>query len=259
MNYKYLLGILLLALIITPAMAFHQTYNAPSGQAVYVVQIYVNGGTTGIINFHQSNGDTTSGTWSYSNINMGIPPSSHATLSIGPATASTNFVTLGQLVVSYNPSYNESAKITASMGQTKIIANEMIETSVKAYPITSFDISSDNDVIVTVRYYPTEQATSELNPTGGAVTYVMSLIWSFISFIKGLFFWIGFFFVTGIAMITALYIAITGAISFGSGKNIFTALKKFFKYQKAYVEFIIYLWSTLIQIASYIRGMFKLI
>jgi hypothetical protein len=256
MNTKYLLGILVLMLVISPALAQTYSFTAPAQKAVWAIDVNAPWGSSGTITMHQSNGDTTIAQWSYT----GFPAT--ANTQIGSDTSSFTYIvpTNLQMQVWNGDNVSLARQLKLGAGEVKGVWNTISETSIAAYPITSYTVSSDKTVVVSQEVVTYSKAMQDLNPEDSdAVGYVLSLVWAFVGFIKVLFYWIGFFFVTGIVMITALYIAITGAMSFGTTKNIFTALRKFFKYQRAYVEFIIYLWGTLIQIASYVRGLFKFI
>lgn len=253
---KYLFGFLLVAMLITPVMAQTYSFTAPTGKAVWSIDVEAQWGSSGTIIMHQSNGDTTTATWSYA----GYP--AIANTQIGSDSKSFTYMVPTNLKMQVwngdNVSLARQLKLGA--GEVSGVWNTVAQTPIGAYPITSYEVSSVQTFTVSEEVVSYSKAMQDLNPENSdAVGYVLSLVWMFIGFIKVLVYWLTFFFITGIVMITALYIAITGAISFGSGRNIFTALRKFFKYQKAYVEFIVYLWVTLISIASYIRSLFKFV
>ena len=256
MTNKYLLGILVIVLLVSPALAQTVSFTAPAGKAVWAININAPYGSTGTILIHQTNGATTTALWSYT----GYP--GIAVTQIGSDMNSFTYYVPTNLVMQIWNGDNATLarQLKLGSGEIKGLWNNVGQTTIAAYPIDSYTITSSSDITTSNEIISVSEAVKNLTPENNdAVGYILSLVGAFIGFLKALFFWIGFFFVTGIAMITALYIAITGAVSFGSGKNIFVALRKFFKYQRSYVEFIIYLWNTMIQIASYIRGLFKIV
>ena len=73
-----------------------------------------------------------------------------------------------------------------------------------------------------------------------------------------LFYWLKFFFWDNLGMTVALYISITMAYSANTAKDIFTFFRKFFNDQKKLFEFILSLWTTLINLIAQFRSIFHL-
>ena len=65
MTNKYLLGILVIVLLVSPALAQTVSFTAPAGKAVWAININAPYGSTGTILIHQTNGATTTALWSY--------------------------------------------------------------------------------------------------------------------------------------------------------------------------------------------------
>ena len=59
-------------------------------------------------------------------------------------------------------------------------------------------------------------------------------------------------------LILALYIGLTGAIAFNQSKDIFSALRTFFRYQRSVYEFFLNMWHSLISLISSFRDIFRL-
>lgn len=73
-----------------------------------------------------------------------------------------------------------------------------------------------------------------------------------------LLYWLKFFFWDNLMMTVALYIAITAAVAFNKTKDVFKGIQQFFKYQRALFEFILILWSYLVNLIATFRGIFRI-
>jgi hypothetical protein len=73
-----------------------------------------------------------------------------------------------------------------------------------------------------------------------------------------LFYWLKFLFWDNLVLTIALYIGITGAVAFNQSRDIFAAIKKFFQYQRGIFEFILSLWTVLINLIATFRGIFRI-
>ncbi|MBE3136062.1 MAG: hypothetical protein IMZ43_01495 [Thermoplasmata archaeon] len=73
-----------------------------------------------------------------------------------------------------------------------------------------------------------------------------------------LFYWLKFFFWDNLTMTVALYISISMAYSANTSKDIFKFLGKFFNDQKKLFEFILSLWTTLVNLVAQFRSIFHL-
>lgn len=72
------------------------------------------------------------------------------------------------------------------------------------------------------------------------------------------YYWIKFFFWDNLLLTVALYIGITGAIAFNQSRDIWKALSKFFNYQKKLFEFVLGMWTALINLIGTFRGIFRI-
>lgn len=89
------------------------------------------------------------------------------------------------------------------------------------------------------------------------VNLALSTSATYLSFLTTFYEVLKFFFWDNLVLTIALYIGLTGAMAFGTSKDIFAALKKFFNYQKKFYEFIIGLFNSLIDILNKIANIFK--
>jgi hypothetical protein len=256
MNTKYLLGILVFMLCISPVLAQTVTITAPAGQAIKYLTIGSNGGTTATVLFTLNDGSTVPCSYSYSSAYPAV-----GSITVNGQTASTSYYTMGKFYTRFFQTKEMLNGSTNTMrgayGQINGAWYNYVEGNTAGSPIISAVITADTEVEYTTDYWSIEAGIE--NVSGGWVQYILSLVWMFIGFVKELVFWLKFFFVDNLLLVLALYIGITGAVAFNKTKDIFKALKVFFGYQRKLFEFIVLLWNILIQIASNIRGLFKFI
>lgn len=91
------------------------------------------------------------------------------------------------------------------------------------------------------------------------VNLAMSIGGSVLGFVLMLLGFIKFFFIDNLLMVMALWIGVTMAVSALTTRNIFQFYHKFFRYQRALLDFIVQLWNYLIQIIAAFRGIFRII
>lgn len=125
------------------------------------------------------------------------------------------------------------------------------------------DLSSDVEFDVDITYGTTADVASSVSKN------ILDIAWDWMNFaidigatVLGLaqstFYWLKFIFVDNILITVALYFSVSMAYSAISSRNIFQFYRRFFKDQKAFFEFILGLWKTLIDIISSFRGIFRL-
>jgi hypothetical protein len=249
---------LVMSILVNPVLAQTETITAPDGQAIKYLTIASNEGTEGTITFLFNDGSTLDGSWSYEPGTL----SRTGSITLNGETAGTTYITLGKFYTRFlqvNAMLNASdMTIRGAYGQIDGAWYNYVETSSPQSPIISVTFSSTSDVTYKVEYWDIGNASANANG-GDFVSYILSLVWMFIGFITELASWLKFFFIDNLLLIVALYIALTGAMAFGTTKNIFQALKKFFNYQKKLIEFILSLWQYLISLAGWIRGLFKIV
>lgn len=88
------------------------------------------------------------------------------------------------------------------------------------------------------------------------ITLALKYAGSAVGFIIGVFWILKFFFIDNLLLIIALWISVSMAYSAISSPNIFGFYKKFFKTQRALIDFIFSLWSTLWSIINYLVQIF---
>jgi hypothetical protein len=266
---KLLFLLCVVALLVVPTMAYRYEATAPEGQAIYVIQIYSDGGTDGTIYMYQSNGDVTWGGWSYSEYTSELIPSRLATVSIGTYanTASTTYtnlaelVTNGELIVNFQPAYSNGSKIRASMGQTKLISDEEVSVSVKSYPIIKFLIVADKDVRPTVRYFSWADAMRDIKPASN--DDIFALIKGYWDVAWGIFstlgYWLKFLFWDHLTLTVVLYLTGSMAYYMNTSKDIFVFYTRWFRGLTGMFHFIANIYSVVISIITQIAQALKLI
>ena len=129
--------------------------------------------------------------------------------------------------------------------------------------IYRIDISCD--VPFTVDFYFGKAA----DVAGALNKSLIDLAWEWINlaismmvFVKdtaiALFYWLKFFFWDNLGMSIALYISISMAYSANTSKDIFKFIGKFFNDQRKLFEFMLSLWTTLVNLIATFRGIFRL-
>jgi hypothetical protein len=252
---RLFLFLCIIGILISPVFAYVHEETAPAGQAVYVIQIYSEGGTTGSIELYQDNGDTITGSWSYSDWQWWqLPPKSDASITVGASTATTSFITGGDLITSFMAVYTNASVVKGSIGQTKFIANEEVFTTVDGYPVVKFKVTADKDVITTVRYIDYEDAAHDVNPETD--TDLMEFLRGYWKMFSGIFialvFWLKFLFVDNLTLVVVLYITGTMAYAINTSRNIFEFYKTWFRQQTAIFHFIADMFSKVISIITQI-------
>ena len=139
------------------------------------------------------------------------------------------------------------------------------------YPVSSI---SDNVIYkfnltstkpVAVAYYTNTRenvakavATTLLEAINEWVQLAISLAFFVKDTAIALFFWLKFFFWDNLGMTVALYISISMAYAANTSKDIFRFIGKFFNDQKKLFEFVLSLWTTLVNIIATFRGIFRI-
>jgi hypothetical protein len=245
------------------------------GQIIHGINIQQNIDTITTITLTYGNGSTVSGNVTY----LSVTPltSSYVSTSLGSVVSYgvfTDLLQLGQqefaLTYASNISENEAVSTGFLLYHIQALgSNYETYYEVNGFEgnlITSVEISSTNNIDVLIISAPTDVVIKDAKYTSYSVDQLgadwIALAVSMASFIYGvvlaLFTWLKFFFVDNLLMTVSLYLAITMAYSFGRAKNMEQGLRKFFKFQRTFFEFIISLWNYLIQIISSFRGIFRI-
>jgi hypothetical protein len=234
---KYIpLVFLIIALCIFPCMAATYSGTAPSGQAIWALDITAQYGSTGTILLNLENGNTVSGSWVYSGI---LPPT--LTTSLGGDSSSYAYVT--PLPVHLNiwngDNVTYARELKMGYGQFAGGWNDVLTTSIAASPVLSYTITSDKAVTVSPEYTDYSTAVTNLNykPEDwiGKIKEYLPLIWLVF---ESLLYWLKFLFVDNLVLTVSLYMAGTMAYAANTSKDIFKVFSTWFRQQRALFEFM---------------------
>lgn len=125
------------------------------------------------------------------------------------------------------------------------------------------DISSDAPFDADISYGSSDQVASTVSKT------TLDVLWEWINFAISLgslvlgfagsiLYLLKFFFIDNLLLIIALWLSVTMAYSAISSKNIFGFYKKFLGLQRTLFEFIVAVWTVLIDVISKFVSIFKL-
>jgi hypothetical protein len=245
---------------------------SPDGDAIHKISVDIPTGTTVDFTLTYGNGDTVSGWMKY--VNNGFYQQT-SEVSIGGDTSTFDYVGMQQIgridVVGYARNYTDDTNYTSGFivydtvfGLTQFNAMAFYEVpDLSSNVIYKFELTSDQPVSVT--YYSDTLATvseyankSPLEIINEWVAFAVSMASFVYGVVVALFTWIKFFFVDNLLMTVSLYLALTMAYSFGRAKNMQQGLTKFFRFQRAFFEFILSLWNYLVQILATFRGIFRI-
>ena len=154
----------------------------------------------------------------------------------------------------YSPSYGTFDNDLAVFYPVSNIASNLI------YRI---DISGPQTFTISIDHGASANVAANVNKSWLDVMWEwLNLAISLTLFVKdtaiSLFYWLKFFFWDNLSMTVALYISISMAYSANTAKDIFTFFKKFFNDQKKLFEFILSLWTTLVNLIAQFRSIFHL-
>jgi hypothetical protein len=174
-------------------------------------------------------------------------------------------------VVGYARNYTTDTEYTTGFIVYDTVFGITQGTLMAYYPVADlsnnvvykFELTATSPVALT--YYTDTRAsvaewavTSPLEIVSDWVVFAQSIATLIYDLVVGLLSWLKFFFVDNLLMTVSLYLAITMAYSFGRAKNMEQGLRKFFKFQRTFFEFILSLWNYFIQIISSFRGIFRI-
>jgi hypothetical protein len=142
----------------------------------------------------------------------------------------------------------------AAFYPVNVINNNLI------YRIDATGTDSFNMEIVEASQSTVSNAVSRsaLDAFNDWVNFSIGIASQLMGFVLMLFGIIKFFFIDNILLVIALWIGVTMAYSAISSKDIFGFYKKFFKFQRTLLDFIVGLWNTLVQIIAAFRGIFRI-
>jgi hypothetical protein len=242
------------------------------GKAFHKISVDLATGTTVNFTLTYGNGSTVSGWMVYTNNGF---YQQHSEVAIDSDVSVFDYVGMQEIgridVVGYARNYTEGdASYTSGfivydtvfgLTQFNAMAYYSVVGGVSDNVIYKFQITSDQPVSVTY-YTDTRAMVTEWSnkDQAGIVSDWIALAGQYAgaayNFIASLFWLIKFFFIDNLLLIVALWIAVTMAYSAISSPNIFGFYKKFFKLQKALLDFIVSLWTTLWTIINYLIQIF---
>jgi hypothetical protein len=160
----------------------------------------------------------------------------------GYARLSNNTDITGFLISSdaYGIGDNDLASFFAVPNIQRNLIYKLEVTGTQPFKIEVVDAPT-SDVAENVSHSPLEGLNNWLN-------YAMSVSGSVFGFITALFWIIKFFFIDNLLLVIALYLGVTMAYSAISTRDIWGFYKKFFRLQRSMLDFVVALWTTLVQI-----------
>lgn len=143
----------------------------------------------------------------------------------------------------YNPTFlTNNVEVFFPAGQYELIKSISITAD---NPVDVLVLSADASIVIHDKeateikdvFDPVGWYNTALTYSGYILGFVISLFWI-----------LKFFFIDNILLVIALWIGVTMAYSAISTKNIFQFYTRFFRYQRALLDFIVSLWSTLVSV-----------
>ena len=129
--------------------------------------------------------------------------------------------------------------------------------------IYKFEYNSTQPVIV-LYYTNTREnvakaaTTTLLEAVNEWVKFAIEIAFFVMDTAIALFYWLKFFFWDNLGMTIALYVSISMAYSANTSKDVFKFIGKFFNDQRKLFEFMLSLWTTLVNLIATFRGIFRL-
>ena len=252
---RFLFVLLLLAAMITPAMAYGYDYAAPSGYSVWAINFDIPYESTGTITMSQANGQTVTATWD----NSGLPLSTVSS-TIGSDSESFNiypYLTAhGSIWNGENTSYSRQLKFGS--GPTAGAWSRVIQTTIDPAVITSYHITSTKAITATQDLMETSKAAQALSKTDPSDTGLLALLQASIPMVvtvfMGLVWWLKFLFVDN--MMLSIVLCITGSMAYliNTSKDIFKFYEKFFKRMSGIFNFVATAFQITFQIITQIAA-----
>lgn len=242
------------------------------GDAVQRIAVDVGTGTTVNFTLWYGNGATVSGWMEYTNDGFF---QQHSEVAIDTDIQGYDYIGLQEIgridIVGYARNWTSNTEYTTGFIVYDSVFGISERRVMAYYPVPSisdnviykFELTSTKPVAVA--YY----TNTRENVAKAAATTLLEVIneWvqlaiSLAFFVKdtaiALFFWLKFFFWDNLGMTVALYISISMAYAANTSKDIFRFIGKFFNDQKKLFEFVLSLWTTLVNIIATFRGIFRI-
>jgi len=254
---------------------YNFTYSVNSSQAISNIQFKAPKGTELNYTITYGAGNSLSGYITYlpGDIDVFGFGEGVTTINIGESTDTRSFVDTGLIpkweIVGYAREEDSNGTVLStgyaiydvSLGvgfQSGFIAYQCVED---LQPIESMTFTSNMPVWLFIGTSDRQEIQEGISKTlldtaNEWIQLAIDISWLVLDLVVGLLAWLKFFFVDNLVMTISLYLAITMAYSACTCRNIFQFFRKFFNDQRKLFEFIIGLWTALVNIISSFRRIF---
>ncbi|MCJ7697476.1 MAG: hypothetical protein MUO73_04000 [Thermoplasmata archaeon] len=233
------------------------------GKAFHKITVDLGTGTSVNFTLWYGNGDTVSGWMVYTNDGFF---QQHSETAIGTDVSTFDYVGLQEIgridVVGYARNYTTDTEYTSGfivydtvygLTQFNAMAYYHVGVNVSDNVIYKFQLTSNQPVSVTYYSDTRSNVGNWANTTpGGIVSGWLALATQYATaiydFIAGVFWILKFFFIDNLLLIIALWVSVSMAYSAISSRDVFQFYTKFFRIQRALLDFIVSLWQTLVSI-----------
>jgi hypothetical protein len=240
------------------------------GDAVQRISIDISTGTVVNYTLTYGNGSIVSGWMEYSNDGFF---QQHSEVAIDTDVQGYDYVGLQEIgridIIGYARNWTSDTEYTTGFIVYDSVFGISERRAMAYYPVSSisdnviykFELTSTKPVAVA--YYTNTRENvgkaSTLTPGEAGnewLSLALKYAGSVVAFIAGVFWILKFFFIDNLLLIIALWISVSMAYSAITSPNIWGFYKKFFRTQKALIDFIISLWMTLWSIINYLVQIF---
>ena len=243
---------------------------SPQGDAIQRITIDIPTGTTLNFTLWYGNASTVDGWMAYTNDGFFTQ---YSEVAIGGDVQGYSYWGIQEAgrvdIIGYARNYTTATEYTSGI---MVYDALRISTDYLAYypvsgfssiAIYKFEFTSTTPVVV--NYYTNTRANVEKAARTTlleAINEWVELAKLIAAFVMGtavaLFSWIKFFFWDNLLMTISLYISISMAYSANTSKDIFKFIGKFFNDQRKLFEFMLSLWTTLVNLIATFRGIFRI-
>jgi hypothetical protein len=260
---KYLILILICAMLIVPAFAQKETTTAPESKVIWSVDMELNPDTTGSFTATLEDGTAVTGDFSYIPAGITYVPLT-ATVDLDGDTSTMPFYTPLPLKMSlwHGDTSNDTRQIKLGYGQYDGLWNNVVVSDVPRSPIKTFTITADKTVVVNYEYRDAEEAAKQLsgNKNQSILDFAWTTFWDVYAFLGELWYWLTFFFIDNLALILALFFAVPMAFAAKNSRgNVERFYRQYFKTLRGLFEFILMIWRMLLEGIGTVIGWFRVI
>ena len=243
---------------------------SPEGNAIQRISFDIPTGTTLNFTLWYGAGDTVEGWMVYSNDGF---MTQYSEVAIGGDVQGYSYWGIQEAgridIIGYARNYTTATEYTqgfmvydALRISTKYLAYYPV-SDLSDNVIYKFEYTSTNPVIV-LYYTNTREnvavaaTTTLLESVNEWVKFALEIGSFVLGLVTALFYWLKFFFWDNLLMSIALYISISMAYAANTSKDIFKFIGKFFNDQRKLFEFMLSLWTTLVNLIATFRGIFRI-